>query len=64
MRSFSIIALTLSTAFEHQTKIHIVPSLGATAQLTQQIGNGAPFTAFLAGPEAREILKRFGYIQP
>jgi molybdate transport system substrate-binding protein len=38
----------LSTAFEHQTTIHIVPSLGATAQLTQQIENGAPFDVFLA----------------
>src|SRR5579863_3507337 len=38
----------LSTTFERQTKIHIVPSLGATAQLTQQIENGAPFDVFLS----------------
>lgn len=38
----------LSTAFERQTKVHIVPSMGATAQLTQQIENGAPFDVFLS----------------
>jgi molybdate transport system substrate-binding protein len=38
----------LSTAFEGQTKIHIIPSLGATARLTQQIENGAPFDVFLS----------------
>jgi molybdate transport system substrate-binding protein len=38
----------LSTAFERQAKIHIVPSFGATAQLTQQIENGAPVDVFLA----------------
>lgn len=38
----------LSAAFEKQTGIHIVPSLGATAQLTQQIENGAPFDVFLS----------------
>jgi molybdate transport system substrate-binding protein len=38
----------LSSAFEHKTSIHIVPSYGATAQLTQQIENGAPFDIFLS----------------
>jgi molybdate transport system substrate-binding protein len=38
----------LSAAFEHKTSIHIIPSYGATAQLTQQIENGAPFDLFLA----------------
>jgi molybdate transport system substrate-binding protein len=38
----------LSGAFEHQTGVHIVPSLGATAQLTRQIENGAPFDVFLS----------------
>lgn len=38
----------LSTEFEQQTHIHVVPSYGATAQLTQQIENGAPFDVFLA----------------
>jgi molybdate transport system substrate-binding protein len=38
----------LTKAFERQTKIHVIPSLGATAQLTQQIENGAPFDVFLS----------------
>ncbi len=38
----------LSGAFEKSTHIHIVPSMGATAALTQQIENGAPFDVFLA----------------
>src|SRR6185312_1066999 len=38
----------LSAAFEKKTGIHIVPSMGATAQLTQQIENGAPFDVFLS----------------
>jgi molybdate transport system substrate-binding protein len=38
----------LSAAFEKATHIHIVRSMGATAQLTQQIENGAPFDVFLA----------------
>ena len=38
----------LSAAFERQTQIHIVPTFGATAQLEQQIENGAPFDVFMA----------------
>jgi molybdate transport system substrate-binding protein len=38
----------LSTTFERETSVHIVPSFGATAQLTQQIENGAPFDVFLS----------------
>jgi len=38
----------LSGAFEKKTQIHVVPSMGATAQLTQQIENGAPFDVFLS----------------
>lgn len=38
----------LSAAFEQNAHIHIVPSMGATAQLTQQIENGAPFDVFLS----------------
>jgi molybdate transport system substrate-binding protein len=38
----------LSSAFEHKTSIRIVPSFGATAPLTQQIENGAPFDVFLS----------------
>jgi molybdate transport system substrate-binding protein len=46
--NLSIVLPDLSAAFERKTGIHIVPSLGATAQLTQQIENGAPFDVFLA----------------
>jgi molybdate transport system substrate-binding protein len=46
--NLSTVLPDLSAAFERQTKIHIVPSLGATAQLTQQIENGAPFDVFLS----------------
>jgi len=53
----------LSTAFERQNKIHIVPSLGATAQLTQQIENGAPFDVFLsADVEHVDQLIRNGFV--
>jgi molybdate transport system substrate-binding protein len=38
----------LSAAFEKKTGVHVVPSMGATAQLTQQIENGAPFDVFLS----------------
>jgi molybdate transport system substrate-binding protein len=38
----------LGAVFERRTGIHIVPSYGATAQLTQQIENGAPYDVFLA----------------
>lgn len=38
----------LSAAFDRQTHIHVVPSFAATAQLTQQIENGAPFDVFLS----------------
>ena len=38
----------LTTAFEHHAHIHVIPSYGATAQLTQQIENGAPFDVFLS----------------
>jgi molybdate transport system substrate-binding protein len=38
----------LSAAFESATQIHVIPSFGATAQLTQQIENGAPFDIFLS----------------
>jgi molybdate transport system substrate-binding protein len=46
--NLSTVLPDLNAAFERQTKIHIVPSLGATAQLTQQIENGAPFDVSLA----------------
>ena len=39
---------TLDAAFEAKTHVHVVPSLGATAQLTTQIENGGPFDVFLS----------------
>src|ERR1700689_902050 len=42
------VAKVLGTQFETDTGIHTVFSFGSTAQLTQQIENGAPFDAFLA----------------
>jgi len=42
------VAKVLGTQFETETGIHSVFSFGSTAQLTQQIENGAPFDAFLA----------------
>ncbi len=42
------VAQALGPAFEAQTKIHPVFSLGSTAQLTTQIENSAPFDVFLA----------------
>ena len=38
----------LSSAFEKSGGVHLVPSFGATAQLTQQIANGAPMDVFLS----------------
>jgi molybdate transport system substrate-binding protein len=38
----------LATSFEHRSSVHVVPSYGATAQLAQQIENGAPFDVFLS----------------
>ena len=35
-------------AFESTTGIHVVPTIGATAQLAQQMENGAPVDVFLA----------------
>jgi molybdate transport system substrate-binding protein len=61
--NLSTVLPDLSAAFERQTKIHIVPSLGATAQLTQQIENGAPFDVFLsADVEHLDQLIRDGFV--
>ena len=46
--NLSTVLPDLSAAFERQTGNHVVASFGATAQLTQQIENGAPFDVFLA----------------
>lgn len=42
------VAQELGSRFEAESKIHAVFSFGSTAQLTQQIENGAPFDLFLA----------------
>ena len=38
----------IARAFESRTGIHVVSTIGATAQLAQQIENGAPVEVFLA----------------
>lgn len=55
----------LGEAFEHETGVHVVPSFGATAQLTQQIENGAPFDVFLSADvqHVDELVKQ-GFIDP
>jgi len=46
--NLSDVCQTLGSQFEKETGIHPVFSFGSTAQLTQQIENGAPFDLFLA----------------
>jgi molybdate transport system substrate-binding protein len=53
------VARALGSEFETQTKIHPVFSFGATAQLTTQIENAAPFDVFLAA-DAEHIDKLDG----
>ena len=61
--NLSTVLPDLSAVFERQTSIHIVPSLGATAQLTQQIENGAPFDVFLsADVEHLDQLIKNGFV--
>jgi molybdate transport system substrate-binding protein len=51
--------------FEAATGIHAVFSFGSTAQLTQQIENGAPFDVFLAADaEHVQELDRKGALSP
>lgn len=38
----------LSSAFERESRIRVIPSYGATAQLTQQAESGAPWDVFLS----------------
>ena len=38
----------LAGDYERRTGVHIVPSYGATTQLSQQIENGAPFDVFMS----------------
>jgi molybdate transport system substrate-binding protein len=59
------VAQELGTRFEAETKIHPVFSFGSTAQLTQQIENGAPFDLFLAADaEHVERLDKKGLLMP
>ncbi|MDQ6665222.1 MAG: molybdate ABC transporter substrate-binding protein [Acidobacteriota bacterium] len=51
--------------FETRTGIHIVPSFGSTAQLAQQIENGAPYDLFLAADtEHVDLLVKKGLAEP
>src|ERR1035441_3357925 len=59
------VAQVLGTRFEAATGIHAVFSFGSTAQLTQQIENGAPFDLFLAADaEHVQELDRKGLLSP
>ena len=66
--AFTALALAIgqsANAFVVDENLHkpIDQALGIVKDSKEQ-KNARAFTAFLAGPEAREILKRFGYIQP
>lgn len=53
----------LIAAFEPQSRIHVVPSFGPTAQFTQQLESGAPFDVFLAADTAHiDQLVRNGFV--
>lgn len=59
------VAQVLGTRFESQTGIQAVFSFGSTAQLAQQIENGAPFDIFLAADaEHVQELDRKGLLAP
>ena len=59
------VAQEIGSRFEAETKIHPVFSFGSTAQLTQQIENGAPFDLFLAADaEHVEQLDKKGLLVP
>ena len=59
------VAHVLGTRFEAATGIQAVFSFGSTAQLTQQIENGAPFDAFLAADADHvQELDRKGLLSP
>ena len=46
--NLTLVLPELAAAFERESHIHVVPSFGATAQLTQQAESGAPWDVFLA----------------
>lgn len=63
--NLSHVLVDLSSAFEHRTGIRVVPSFGATAQLEQQIENGAPVGVFLAADvEHVDELIKGGFAEP
>jgi molybdate transport system substrate-binding protein len=43
----------LASVYERRANVRIVPSYGATAQLSQQIENGAPFDVFMSADTQR-----------
>jgi molybdate transport system substrate-binding protein len=66
--AFTALALTVGqkgNSFPVDEKLHkpIEQALGIV-KASKEAKNARAFTAFLAGAEAREILKRFGYIHP
>jgi len=57
------VAAKLGEKFEAETKIHCTFSFGSTAQLTQQIENGAPFDLFVSADAAHvEELEKMGLL--
>lgn len=55
----------LGTAYRRRANVEVVPSYGATAQLTQQIENGAPFDVFMsADTQHVEELEKRGLAAP
>lgn len=55
----------IGAQFERKTRIHVIPSYAATAQLTQQIENGAPYEVFLAADvEHVDQLVKGGFALP
>ena len=56
---------TVGARFQESTGIHPVFSFGSTAQLTQQIENGAPFDVFAAADSTHvDQLEREGKLMP
>jgi molybdate transport system substrate-binding protein len=55
----------LALQFQKETGIHVVPSIGATADLSRQIENGAPFDVFAAADTEHVAgLEQKGLITP
>jgi molybdate transport system substrate-binding protein len=55
----------LAAEYERRTNVRIIPSYGATVQLSQQIENGAPFDVFMsADTQHVDDLARRGFTLP